>query len=243
MIVLIDLGHVFWRHWHATGSDVQAYELTVETCDWYRREFDRVAVCCDSPRSKRCDIAPDYKAHRKPKPPEAVDSLRSVQGRVKAWGVPLLSADGYEADDLIATLCAQADAEFEEVQIISNDKDLYQLLSPLCRMSAKGRIIGPAECVEKFGVGPELMRDWLTLTGDTADNIAGCPHVGPGRATDLLMRFGSLDAALAASDEEILSVPGVGLKTLGGLRAWDPSLARSLVTLMTDAPVILPRPH
>lgn len=239
MIVLVDLGHVYWRNWFATTSPVQAYEQTLDICGWYRREFKQTAICCDSPVTKRRDFAPSYKANRDPKPREAVDALLSVQDRVEDWGVPVLTCEGYEADDVIATLAGQADALFEEVDIISNDKDLCQLLSETCHMVAKGQRWGVDECIDRYGVPPHQMRDWLTMVGDAADNIMGCEGVGPGRATDLLRRFGSLDGVLAASDTDLLSVKKVGAKTLASIRAWDPSTARQLVTLMTDAPVNL----
>ena len=100
-------------------------------------------------------------------------------------------------------------------------------------------IIGVEECIQKFGVKPHQIRDFLALTGDVADNIPGCPSCGLMRARDLLLRFGSIKGIKAATDEEILSVRKVGLKTLTELRAWDPTLAVKLVTLLDDAPVVL----
>lgn len=239
MIVLLDLGHIFWRNWFATKSGVQAYDLTFEKFDWYRSQYARIAVCCDSPVTRRHELAPSYKAQRAPKPVDAIDSLVAIERQMARCGVPVLKAPGFEADDLIATLAAQADELFEEVDVCSNDKDLYQLLSSTCHLVGGPQRVGPAECVEKFGVRPDQMRDWLALVGDAADNIQGCDGVGPGRATDLLAKFGTLEAILAATDAELRAVEGIGPKTLAGLRAWDPALALQLVTLMTDAPVRL----
>lgn len=236
MKVLIDLGHLFWRNWHATSSDIHAYELTLETCDWWHKEHADVAICCDSPRSFRREMLDTYKANREAKPRQAIDALRSVQDRIEDWGVPVLTVDGYEADDVIADIAREAEANFEEVTIVSNDKDLYQLLSPLVTMIARGQRIGPDECVAKFGVPPSQMRDWLAIVGDASDNVVGCEHTGPGRATTLLRAFGSIDGIKSASDDDILALRGIGQKTLAALREWDPSTAIEMVTIGARQP-------
>lgn len=236
MLTLIDLGAEFWKNFYGSGSALTAYELTLDRINFYRTEFPQTVVCCDSPKSIRREWFPDYKSNRKPKPEDAVDSLNSVQQRVGDWGSAVVRCDGYEADDVIATLCTQA---FGDVQIIGSEKDLFCLISPTVRLVGKNGWIGDSECYEKFGVAPSQMPDWLALVGDAADAIPGCPSCGPGRASDLLERFGCLDAVLSATDDEILSVRGVGKKTLDSLRAWDPTLARKLVALMIDAPVSL----
>lgn len=238
MLTLVDLGAEYWRNYHGTGKDaLKAYELTIERLDWYRRETGRMVVCCDSPKSIRRDKHEIYKAHREPKPPEAIDSLVSVQRRVAEWGVPVVMVDGYEGDDIIATLADQAFPE--EVQIIGSEKDFYCLIDD--RVTLVGRLgrIRSNECWEKFGVLPSQMTDWLVLVGDASDGIPGCPNCGPGRASDLLNEFESLAGIMAATDKEILAVRGVGKKTLDSLRAWDSTMAYELARLMTDAPIDL----
>jgi DNA polymerase-1 len=238
MIVLIDLGHLFWLHYYATRSNVDAYTLTIDKIREHHENSERLAVCCDGPPLKRAEMYPEYKANRDPKPEEALDSLRSVEQQVASWGVPVVRIVGYEADDLIAALATQAINE--GVRIISNDKDLYSLIREDVFMVRKdGTLIDVAETVKKFGVKPSQMTDYLTLVGDTADNIPGCPGVGPGRASDLLVEFTTLEAIMKATDGELLAVRGVGKKTLDGLRGWDPALALSLVTLDIGAPVKL----
>ncbi len=145
-------------------------------------------------------------------------------------GIPLVSLDSFEADDLIGTFATQAR---EPVQIVSIDKDLAALLSDTVTMVINGKLFGPAECFAKFGVRPDQIRDFLALTGDSADNIKGCPGIGAKKAAVLLTKFGTLDAARAATDEEL----GLGPKTLAQFRDWDPTLALKLVTLITDAPI------
>lgn len=237
MITLLDFGHAFWRNYFGTGSALGAYDQTLEQFEWYHREFPRTVLCCDGRNPLRKTWFDGYKSNRPPKPAEALDSLVAVGQQVASWGVPVVAVEGYEGDDIIATLVRQA--WIDEVQILSNDKDLYALLSPTVRMIGTRRIVGPAECVEKFGVRPDQIRDWLAMVGDAADAIPGCPNCGPGRARDLLQKFETLDAVRSASDAELLAVRGVGPATLASIRGWDPELALKLVTLLDDAPVSL----
>lgn len=244
MITLFDLSAEFWRNYFATRSDVDAYSLTIEKIQFYRAEFPQTIVVCDGPRCIRYEWYPEYKANRDAKPQDALDSLRAIKEQVASWGAPIVEVEGYEADDVIATLCEQAWPD--DVQVVTGDKDLAQLISETCQLVGKRGPMRTKECIEKFGVKPHQIRDWLALVGDVADNIPGCPQTGPGRARDLLQRFETLDAILAAAradvpekDNDVLKVRGVGKKTLDSLKAWDPSLALKLVSLLNDAPVRL----
>lgn len=241
MIVLVDLGHIFWTSYFGSGSDVQAYEDTLERVQFYHEQYPRVALCCEGRSLKRAEWFPNYKQNRKPKPQDAIDSLVAIGQQVASWGVPVVAAEGYEADDIVATLVKQA--WIDDVGILSNDKDLYSLLSPTVKLITRRGPVGPAECVAKFGVKPEQMRDWLAMVGDGVDGVGatsiGCPNCGPGRARDLLVAFGTLEAIKSLPDSELGKVRGIGAKTLESLRAWDPTLALKLVTLLDDAPVDL----
>lgn len=234
MIRLLDLGAEFWRNYFATGSGILAYDLTLERIQWYWRDSRRLVICCDHPVNKRREVAADYKANRKPKPADAIDALVSVEERCAAWGCPLVKCEGYEADDVIATLAGQAYPE--EVQIIGTEKDLYALISENVTLHGKAGAIGFAECVEKWGVPPEQMTDFLALCGDACDNIKGCEHCGPGRAAKLLERYGSTGAIKAAAAAGTIDIKGIGEKTREALCAWDPTTALALVKLRTDAP-------
>lgn len=242
-LLLIDIGSVYWAGWYATRSQTGAYELAVDAIERACSEHWRAIVCCDSPRNWRHDLtghmAPEvqYKANREKKPPEATEALADVQQRVAAWGVPVVLCDGYEADDVIATLVDQALAH--EVRILSEDKDLYQLIDDHCFVLTKNGVRDAEGCVRKFGVRPDQMRDLLTLTGDSSDNIQGCPGIGVGKAAALLNRFGTLDAIKSASPKELGAVRGVGKQLATNLLEWDHTLARALVSLATDAPVQL----
>jgi DNA polymerase-1 len=237
VLALIDVGAEFWKNYFGSRSAVTGYELTLERIDWYRHVDCRTVVCCDSPKSKRKEWFHDYKSNRPPKPADALEALIAVQQRATSWGIPVVQSEGYEADDLIATLASQAWPE--EVHIVGSEKDFFCLIGDTVKLVGKHGLIGANECFEKFGVLPNQMTDWLALVGDAADAIPGCPSCGPGRATDLLERFETLARIREATDEEILSVRGVGKKTLESLRAWDPSLALQLVRLLDDAPITL----
>lgn len=236
-IVLIDLSGNFWPTFYATNSAADTYRQVIDLIDSYRDQYPRTAVCCEGKRPIRFDWYPEYKGTRREKPEEAKEALRGVIAQVSTWDIPVIAIDGYEADDVIATLARQA--WMDDVHILSKDKDLAALVSENVKLITKTGLMGPGECYAKYGVSPSQIRDWLSLCGDASDNIPGCKGCGPARARDLLAKFGTLNAILAATDEQILAVPGVGTTTLKALRDWDPTLAVKLTTLLDDAPVTI----
>lgn len=138
-------------------------------------------------------IYPEYKANR----PEPPDDLRPqfplVREAVQALNIKILEIEGYEADDIIATLAKMALKNKEEVLIVSSDKDLMQLINGHTRMydAIRNKLIGEKEVEEKWGVKPELMLDLLAMIGDSSDNIPGLPGIGPKTAALLLKEYGS----------------------------------------------------
>jgi DNA polymerase-1 len=153
---------------------------------------------------QRLELLPEYKATRPPMP----DGLRCQLAPIRTWaralGWPLLEAEGYEADDLIAAVVAACAGS--TVAILSHDKDLGQLIRPgVCLLQAgpKGALIqiGHDEITGKFGVPPEQLRDYLALVGDSSDNIPGVPGVGAKTAAMLLNRFGSVAVILQNLDQ------------------------------------------
>jgi 5'-3' exonuclease len=230
MLTLVDLSGCFWPCYYSSKSGSEAYHLTMAQITGTTETCPRTIVCAEGRRPIRFEWASDYKANRPEKPAEARESLVHVIDDLCEAGIPLVSVDGCEADDAIATLVGQAR---EPVQIISIDKDLAALLSDTVTMVINGKLFGPAECFAKFGVRPDQIRDFLALTGDSADNIKGCPGIGAKKAAALLTKFGTLDAARAATNDEL----ALGPKTLAQFRDWDPTLALKLVTLITDAPI------
>jgi DNA polymerase-1 len=177
----------------------------------------------------------DYKAHRPPMPNELSAQLPLVNRLIDALRMPRLSLEGYEADDLIATVAVKASAGGLPVVIVSSDKDLYQLITPSITLydAMKDQLIGPADVAARFGVEPAQMVDLLGLMGDPVDNVPGVPGVGEKTAAALIQQFGSIDGLFARLDE-------VGkAKLRESLRAHtdQAKLSRELVRLHTDCPV------
>lgn len=166
-----------------------------------------LAVILDhSGKSFRNDIYADYKAHRPPAPEDLVPQFPLIRDATRAFSLPCIELEGFEADDLIACYTEAAVAAGWDVTVVSSDKDLMQLVrepdgAPHVDMldTMKNVRIGEAGVVEKFGVGPHLVGDILALMGDSADNVPGVPGIGPKTATKLIVEHGNLEAVLAAA--------------------------------------------
>jgi DNA polymerase-1 len=182
-------------------------------------------------------IYPEYKAHRPPMPPELAGQIAMVHTVIEAFGLTTLQVQGFEADDIIATLTKIAVAAGMEVVICSSDKDLMQLCCGEVGIldTMKNRRLGVADVREKFGVPPERVGDVLALMGDDIDNVPGVDGIGPKTASELINRFGSLDELLARAGE----VKGKRGEALVAARDLVRT-SRELVRLRDDVP--LPKP-
>lgn len=155
-----------------------------------------------------------YKGGRDPKPEDFFRLSSRCTELAELHGIPALWADGYEADDVIATVSRKARAAGYRVWICSDDKDLSGLVEDdphygvLCGLwhNTERRTRGPAEVREKFGVEPHQIADWLAIVGDSGDNIPGVPGLGPVKAAGLLQAYGDLETALAAPVQEVASL-------------------------------------
>jgi DNA polymerase-1 len=161
-----------------------------------RPEF--VAVIWDGGLSaERVALMPHYKAQRPEMPADLKPQFDEIISYLKAAGVVSLCGEGIEADDYIASLARLAERAGVAVVIASSDKDFMQLVSPNIGLfnpnDKSGMIWSNVQVVAKLGVAPEQVVDWLSLVGDTVDNIHGVPGVGAKTATDLLAKFGSLE--------------------------------------------------
>lgn len=149
---------------------------------------------------KRLAILPSYKEQRPPTPPDLESQLPAIRDMLAALRLPVVELDGEEADDIIATLAVQAGQTGMQVLIASSDKDFAQLVDDrisLIRPGEKEDAIFDAAAVEaKFGIPPAAIVDYLSLLGDSVDNIRGVPGVGEKTAVDLLRRFSSLEQIL-----------------------------------------------
>ncbi len=195
-----------------------------------------VAVVFDhSARTFRNDIYPDYKAHR-PEPPEDLrPQFGLIREATRAFNLPCIEMEGYEADDIIATYAELARTAGGRVTIISSDKDLMQMVGGGVEMFdiMKNRRIGPDEVEEKFGVGPDRVVDVQALSGDSVDNIPGAPGIGVKTAALLIQEYGDLENLLAHAEE--IRQPK-RRQTLVDF-ADQIRVSRELVTLKRDTPV------
>ncbi len=164
-----------------------------------------LAVIFDkSEKSFRKEIYPAYKANRPPPPEDLVPQFGLIREATKAFGLPCIEMEGFEADDLIATYARDAAAKGARVDIISSDKDLMQLIDGdrICLFDPmKSKPLGLDAVMEKFGVTPDKVIDVQSLMGDSVDNVPGAPGIGPKTAAELITTFGSLDAVLERTAE------------------------------------------
>ena len=253
-LILIDGSTFIFRAYHAlpplsrksdglpigavSGFCSMLFKLTEEMKG--ENEPTHLAVIFDySGKSFRNDFYPEYKAHRPPAPEDLVPQFGLTRLATRAFSIPAIEMEGYEADDLIATYTTLARADGGKVTIVSSDKDLMQLVDDShVRMfdSLKNKWIGPDEVVEKFGVGPEKVVEVQSLCGDSVDNVPGVPGIGIKTAAQLIQDYGDLETLLSRAGE--IKQP----KRRESLIA-NAELARvshRLVTLKRDVPVVEP---
>ena len=200
------------------------------------RGATHLAVIFDySSKSFRNEIYPDYKGHRPPPPEDLVPQFPLIREATRAFGLPSIEMEGYEADDLIATYAAQADSAGATVTVVSSDKDLMQLVGGGVGMidPMKNTDIGPDEVLAKFGVGPERVVDVQSLAGDSVDNVPGAPGIGIKTAATLINEYGDLDTLLARAEE--IKQPKRRQTLID--HAEQIRISRDLVTLKRDVPV------
>ncbi|MBV9462166.1 MAG: DNA polymerase I [Bradyrhizobium sp.] len=151
----------------------------------------------------RNKLYPDYKAHRPPAPDDLIPQFKFIRDAVRAFDLPCLEQDGFEADDLIATYARLATERGASTTIVSSDKDLMQLVTDKVVMydTMKDRRIGIPEVIEKFGVPPEKVVEVQALAGDSTDNVPGVPGIGVKTAAQLIVEYGDLEQLLFRATE------------------------------------------
>jgi DNA polymerase-1 len=195
-----------------------------------------VVVAWDAGMSGREVTYDLYKAQRKPRPDLLREQWPHLMPLVEAFGYTNVKVDGYEADDVIASLVKQAREEGIEVMVVTGDRDAYQLVDEGVRVMSTSRgitetkIYDRAAVEERYGVPPELITDLMGLRGDTSDNIPGVPGIGEKTATQLLQQFGSLDEVLASVDQ----ISGAKRKQNLTEHADDARMSKQLATLQYD---------
>ncbi len=195
------------------------------------------AVFDSKEKTFRHDMYPAYKANRQTPPEDLIMQLDAVFELLEALDIPLLKAPGFEADDLIGA-AARKFEDVCQVYIVTPDKDLAQLVHDGVKILKPGKnqneleLFGQKEIAEQFGVAPELFTQFLTLTGDTSDNIPGAKGIGPKTASSLLGTYGSIENIYKHLDD-------ISLKNRQSLEEFQPrlDLITKLVTIRTDLQV------
>ena len=240
-LLLVDGSSYLYRAFHAmpdlrngAGEPTGAIYGMVNMMRRARSELkaDHIACVFDAKgKTFRDEMYSEYKAHRSPMPEDLVKQIEPIHAMVKALGWPVLMVSGVEADDVIGTLACQATQAGWETIISTGDKDLAQLVNPSVTLinTMTNEKLDIEGVKEKFGVPPELIVDYLSIIGDTVDNVPGVPKAGPKTANKWLAEFGNLDNLMANADQ----VKGVVGENLRVTLPWLPQ-ARQLITVKTD---------
>jgi DNA polymerase-1 len=242
-MLLVDGSSYLYRAFHAmpdlrgpAGVATGAIHGVVNMMGWLREHINAEhAVCVFDAKGPtfRDEWYPEYKAHRPPMPDDLRSQIEPIHEVVKLLGWPVLEVPGIEADDAIGTLARVAAASGHKVVISTGDKDLAQLVNPhvslINTMAKPPEVLDIPGVVAKFGVSPELIIDYLTLIGDTVDNVPGVDKVGPKTAVKWLTEHGSLDAIVAAAS----SIKGAVGENLRKALDWLPQ-GRRLITVKLD---------
>lgn len=184
---------------------------------------------------ERLNIFDQYKAHRGEMPDDLRPQIPMILEVISGYNIPIIHHPGWEADDVIATLARQAAEDGMDVRIVSNDKDLRQLLGPRIKIyNIRKRQFQDEEfLLKEWGIRPDQVIDFQSLVGDPVDNVPGVPLVGPKKASALLQKFGTLDDVLANAAK------APGKKLAENLRTYadQARVSRELVKLRTDLPI------
>lgn len=240
-IILVDGSSYLYRAFHAlpalanskgfpTGAIYGVINMLKRLMADYQPEY--MAVIFDA-RGKtfRDELFPAYKATRQEMPRELAQQIEPIHQIIRAMGLPLIMIEGVEADDVIGTLSARAKREHLHFLISTGDKDLAQLVNSNVTLvnTMTNTLLNPDGVKEKFGVTPEQIIDYLTLVGDSSDNIPGVPQVGPKTAAKWLQQYASLDNIIANREK----ISGKIGEKLQAFLAQIP-LTKSLVTIKLD---------
>ena len=198
-------------------------------------------VVWDAGMSGRKEISADYKAQRSSRPDLLKQQWPALRPLVEAFGYRNISVEGFEADDVIASLVRQAQERRIPVMVVSGDRDAYQMVDDGVRIMTTSRGITDTKVydregvIERYGIPPELIPDFIGLKGDTSDNIPGVPGIGDKTAAELLQRFGDLETVLASVDQ----ISGAKRKENLTNHAEDARVSKQLATMVFDVPVDL----
>ena len=240
--ILVDGSYYLFRTYHALPKTMQnsqglitnAIRGTLNALLKLMRRYHptHMAVCFDTKSPTfRHHMSADYKAARPPIDIELVEQIPYIHRLVTALGIPLLRIEGAEADDIIGTLAHRAVEQGHHVVISTGDKDMMQLVNDcvILEDSFTGKVTDTEAVIDKFGINPNQMIDFLTLMGDASDGIKGVPGIGKKTAKDLLVEYGDIDNML----KHIGFIKGRGAKGLIE-HADDIPFNAKLATIVTD---------
>ncbi|HEX6828384.1 MAG TPA: DNA polymerase I, partial [Burkholderiales bacterium] len=240
-LLLVDGSSYLYRAFHALpdlrNRDNQPTGAIYGVINMLRRlrkdyAADYIACVFDAKgKTFRDDLYPQYKAQRPPMPEDLAEQIEPLGECIGALGWPLLTVDGVEADDVIATLASEAEARGARTVVSTGDKDLAQLVNPRVTLvnTMTNEVLDEAGVTAKFGVPPALILDFLTLVGDAVDNVPGVDKVGPKTAVKWLTQYGSLEGVIAHAGE----ITGVAGENLRKALDWLPK-ARELLAVKRD---------
>ena len=223
------------RHNEPTGAIYGVLNMLLRLHKDYQADY---SVCVFDAKGKtfRNDLYSEYKAHRPPMPDDLGVQIAPLHECIRAMGWKMLVINGVEADDVIGTLVKQVEHEDIRCVISTGDKDIAQLVNSRVTLvnTMTNEILDETGVLAKFGVSPVRMLDYLTLVGDTADNIPGVAKVGPKTAVKWLTQYGTLDNLVTHADE----ISGVVGKNLRNTLEWL-NKSRELLTIKSDVPLSL----
>jgi DNA polymerase-1 len=252
-VILVDGSSYLYRAYHALppltnskGRPTGAVKGVINMMRRLQKDYPQsplVVVFDAKGKTFRDDMYSEYKANRPPMPDDLRVQIEPIHQIIQAMGLPMLIIDGVEADDVIGTLAVQATAQEQPVVVSTGDKDIAQLVNEHITLvnTMTNTLLDRDGVIEKFGIPPELIIDFLALLGDKSDNIPGVPGVGEKTALGLLQGIGGLDAIYGRLDE-VAGLEFRGAKNMAPKLEEHRDLAYlsyQLATIKTDVPLPL----
>jgi DNA polymerase-1 len=208
---------------------------------WNDEQPDYIACAFDKGRTFRDDLYAEYKGTRAKMPDELVPQIDRIMQLVQAFGLPAITAEGFEADDILGTLAKRAARDGLEAIIVTGDSDAFQLIEPTIKVFTSGRmwqdtsLVDVATVKERYGMEPQQLIDFKALKGDTSDNVPGVKGIGEKTATQLIQQYGSVENIY----EHLAEVTPARAKSALEANREMAFLSKDLVTIRTqvDIPV------
>ncbi|MFY8200561.1 MAG: 5'-3' exonuclease H3TH domain-containing protein, partial [Pirellula staleyi] len=248
LVILVDSHSLIYQVFHALPAMTSPQGVEVGAAHGFLRDIANLLeqwkpdflVCTFdfSGTTFRNELYDQYKANREPMPDALRDQIPMIHRCLDTLSIPKVSAPGFEADDIIATLAYQAEQQGARVLLVTSDKDCRQLLSDQVQMLnvRKNELFGEAELKKIWGIRPDQVVDFQSLVGDSSDNVPGVPLIGPKAAQQLLDQFNTLDEVLDNIDQVAGEKRKENLRNNRDLAL----MSRDLVRLRRDCPIEIP---